>query len=346
MNRLFYILIVIACVSCSKEQLGPQCESCNEEIVLSESTDVLIMNEGNFGWGNGSLSLYQPSSNSITNNVFTQANSIPLGDVVQSAFEYGNNLYIVVNNSGKIEVVNKTSFTAVATISGFNSPRYFLPINSTKAYVTDLYANAIQIVDLSTNSITGSISTGGWTEKLLMYNDTVYACDMTNDNLLIIDPATNSIIDSIKVGVQPNSLVKDKNNKMWVLCSGGISQDNPKLIKFNPQLRTIESTFIFSSISDSPSNLCINKDGSELYYTNSNIYQMNVNATSLPSGFFIANNNNTFYGLGIHPDSDEIYVADAVDYVQSGVIFRYSASGTLLHQFNSGIIPGNFLFLD
>lgn len=347
MRFILVILLITSLFSCKKDELGPQCIGCNNDEILSETADVLILNEGNFGWGNGSISYYQPQSKIISNNVYLQANNnIPLGDVVQSAYQFNDKFYVVANNSSKIEVINSTYFSSVATISGFNSPRYFLPITNTKAYVSDLYSNSIQIVDLTTNSIAGSIITNCWTENLLLHNDTVYACDMTNDNLLIINPTNNSLVDSVKLGVEPNSIVKDKNNKLWIMCSGGFQEDNAKLIRFNPQTRSIEATFIFSNINQSPSNLVIDNEQEQLYFLNNNVYRMNITATSLPSSELISNNSNTFYGLGVDPVNEDIYVADAIDYVQSGIVFRYSSNGSLIHQFNVGIIPGNFLFIE
>jgi hypothetical protein len=35
-------------------------------------------------------------------------------------------------------------------------------------------------------------------------------------------------------------------------------------------------------------------------------------------------------------------VADAIDYVQQGKIYRYDASGYLISEFYAGIIPGAF----
>ena len=49
-----------------------------------------------------------------------------------------------------------------------------------------------------------------------------------------------------------------------------------------------------------------------------------------------------FYGLTINPVNGEIYVSDAVDYVQSGTVLRYSQDGELLDTFNVGINPGSF----
>ena len=345
MRALVCISIVISLVACSKKELGPQCIDCAVENTQTTFSDVLIVNEGNFGFGNGSISLYKPSNQIVNQNVFFQANSIPLGDVVQSAYQLNNKAYIIVNNSNKIEVIDIYNFNALATIAGFNSPRYFLPINNTKAYVSDLYSNSIQVVDLTNNSISSSISLSGWTEELLLHNDTVYVCDMTNDNLLIINPANNTLIDSIKVGVQPNSIVKDQNDKLWILCDGGFNQTNPELIKYNPLTRTIEATFVFPNLSESPSKLNINSSGNQLYFINTNVYKMSINDAALPSTVFITSSSNSFYGLGIDPVNEEVYVSDAIDFVQNGVIFRHTSSGALIHQFNSGIIPGDFLFV-
>jgi hypothetical protein len=37
-----------------------------------------------------------------------------------------------------------------------------------------------------------------------------------------------------------------------------------------------------------------------------------------------------------------VYVADAIDYVQQGKIYRYDATGHLISEFYAGIIPGAF----
>jgi hypothetical protein len=347
MKHLFFILIIILFYSCSKDELGPQCVNCEENAITStNNTDVVIVNEGNFGSGSGSITVYNDSTQSVTQNVFFQSNGFQIGNVAQSITQFNDKAYIVINNSNKIEVADIDNFNSLATITGFNSPRYFLPINNNKAYVTDLYSNSIQIVDLNTNSITGNISVNGWTEQLLLHNDTVYICDMTNNNLLLFNAQTDAFIDSIKVGTQPNSLVLDANNKIWILCSGGINEAIPALIKFNPSNRTTENTFLFSTINESPSNLKINKAKNTLYFINSSVYKMDISSTNLPNTALINSSSNIFYGLGINPKNSNIYVSDAIDYVQNGTVFRYDSLGILLHQFPTGIIPGNFMFIE
>ncbi|MBV6485032.1 MAG: hypothetical protein KFKLKKLM_01579 [Flavobacteriales bacterium] len=345
---LFHIILLLIIFSCKKEEIGPQCLNCNETpISNTSSTDVLIINEGTFGWTNASISLYNKENNNVNQNVFKNANNgTNLGDVAQSFLQINDKGYIVVNNSNKIEVVNISDFTSLATITGFNSPRYMLKINDSKAYVTDLYSNSIQIVNLNSNTISGNISVQGWTEQLVLHNDTAYVCDMTNNNILIINTTTDVLVDSIKVGISPNSLVIDKNNQLWVMCSGGFNEENARLIQINPINRAIVQTFTFSDINNSPSSLSINRNKDQLYFINNSVYQMNISSNSLPSIPIITNSGNIFYGLGIDPRNNDIYVSDAIDYVQNGMVFRYSASGSLIYQFSAGIIPGNFWFIE
>lgn len=333
---------------CKKEEIGPQCLNCDETPISStSSTDVLIINEGTFGWSNASITLYNKSNNNVNQNVFKNANNgTNLGDVAQSFLQINDKGYIVVNNSNKIEVVNISDFTSLATISGFNSPRYMLKINTSKAYVTDLYSNSIQIVNLNSNTISGNITVPGWTEQLLLHNDTAYVCDMKNNNILIINTLTDVLVDSIKVGISPNSLVLDKNNQLWVLCSGGFNEENARLMQINPANRSLVQTFTFSDINHSPSSLSTNGNKDQLYFINNSVYQMSITSNSLPSTPIITNSGNLFYGLGIDLTNNDIYVADAIDYVQNGMVFRYSTSGSLIHQFTSGIIPGNFWFIE
>jgi len=76
---------------------------------ISGETDTtyLILNEGAFGQGNASISTFNPAARELQNNVFASRNAPRvLGDVLQSAIQHENRLYLVVNNSKKIEVVD------------------------------------------------------------------------------------------------------------------------------------------------------------------------------------------------------------------------------------------------
>jgi len=346
MIRLNFHILILLCLgiaSCKKKEIGPQCPTCIEEDIAIKYDDVLIGCEGNFGWGNASISLFNPTNNSIANTVFQNINGYALGDVLQSITEHNGHLFAVVNNSGKIEVLDTATYQKTATINGLTSPRYFCGINNSKAYVSDLFSDQIAILDLANNSVIDNINAGGWTEEMLLFNNQVYACRPDTNFILQINASTNSIEDTIVVGKGPSSLVLDNNNKLWVLSSGGINEEQGELNQIDPTSNNIIQTMVFSDISNSPNNLKISPDGETIYYLNNGVNQLSIYAFSLPSSSFINQNGALFYGLGISPTND-IYVSDAVDYVQSGIVYRYDSSASLIHQFSVGIIPQGFWF--
>ena len=86
------------------------------------------------------------------------------------------------------------------------------------------------------------------------------------------------------------------------------------------------------------------------YIVNNDIYRMSTSDSHPPVRPFIeapTDSNGTrhkLYGISVDPYSGDIYVADAVDYSQSGVVYRYSPDGELADQFRVGINPNGFAF--
>jgi len=338
------IILLLLTYSCKKKEVGPQRidgDSYHKEL----GQKVIIGCEGNFGWGNASLSVYNSLSTSVTNNVYQTQNGIALGDVLQSTTLFNGKLYVTVNNSNKIEVLDTANFTSLGTITGLNSPRYFLGISPNKAYISDLYSNKITIVNPTTFQLLGEINTGGWTEQMILFNDAIFVTKKATNQILVIDKNSNLITDSITVGREPNSLVIDNQNNLWVLCSGGINEAIPQLLKINAFNYAILSTFSFFSISQSPTSLAIDSSRTSLFYLNNGIYKHTVNSTSISTAPFIEKGNSIFYGLGVSPYNNDIYVADAIDYVQAGKVYRYSENGTEIESFSTGIIPQDFTFI-
>ncbi len=115
------------------------------------SQGVYIVNEGSFQASNGSISYFDPSRNLIVNGIFEAANNRPLGDVVQSiSVANDTTAYIVVNGSGKVEVVRLKDFKTIAPPIPVFYPRYFMQVSENKGYLTaGSMQGWIYIIDLT-----------------------------------------------------------------------------------------------------------------------------------------------------------------------------------------------------
>lgn len=341
----FYLSLIplfLFTISCKKDK--PVDPNPSKEIQASNRT-VLIINEGNYGWGNASISLYDPHSNTVTYDYFKKQNgNANLGDVCQSVTKYNGSYYLVLNNSNKIIVVNASDFAKKNTITGFNSPRNLLPVSANKAYVTDLYANSIQVVDLNLNIITGNIACMKGTEEMVCTNNKAFITNIHSNYCYVINTISNEMTDSILVGKGASSIVLDKYSKIWVLSKGSsaISQLG-SLNCINPHTLVNEKKLIFNA-GENPWRLNINKTQDTLYYLNTGVYQLPINHTSLPLSPLIAQGSKLFYGLGVNPDDHSIYVSDAIDYVQKSKVEIYSVNGAFMKSFNAGIISNGFVF--
>ena len=141
-------------------------------------------------------------------------------------------------------------------------------------------------------------------------------------------------------------------NKLWVLTDGGFDgnpygYEQPGLLRINTDTYEIEEVFRFE-LDDLPSELMINGGGDTLYFLNRHVYRHAVGSFSDPEIFiespYIGSNIGGYYGLGIDPARSEIYVADAIDNVQRGVVYRFSSNGIAVDTMKVGIIPGSFCF--
>ncbi len=340
------LLFTLAFFSCM--DYGPMEE---EEFYISSPDAVFIINEGNFLYGNASLSYYDKEVRKLENASFSRANAIDLGDVAQSMAIYKGTGFVVVNNSGVIFAVDISTLKVKGQVTGLVSPRYVHIVNDTKAYVTDLYAARITVFNPKTYKITGYVETEGHssTEQMVQYGKYVFTNCWSYDNkILVIDTETDRVVDEIEVGIQPTSLVIDKYHKIWTVTDGGYEgsvygQETPALYKIDAASRQVERQYSFQ-FGDYPSEITINGAGDTIYYINKSIWRMDVTATRLPVRPFLEADGTLYYGLGIDPYNSEVYVADAVDYQQPGVVYRLDPAAQPLDTLIVGIIPGAFAF--
>ncbi len=320
-------------------------ESCKEDekTTIIEATDasILVVNEGNFNLGNASIGMFDQSY-ALQSNVFEKANGRKIGDVLQDVVRFGDYIYIVVNNSGKIERLNKTTLVSERYNDGFTSPRKICFFDDSRAYVSDLYNDALYEIDPTSLEIKKEIACSGWTEDMIHLNNQVFVVNVERERLLVYSPNLNAFVDSIELPKMPGNMLVDKENNLWVYCAGETNK-SAQLLKLSTQPLKLLNTITLNPLKEFYPRLAINADKDELYILNGGVYRLNINSTHLGDPIIIGQGK-TFYGLGINKINNDILLSEIVGFNLPSLVHIYDSIGQEKKMnVKSGIITSAFV---
>lgn len=353
MNKLFYYLQFAAFFFGSFFLIS--CGDDDVPVVNDYSEGVFVVNEGNFGEGDGSVTHFSNATEEVSFNIFRNKNNDkPLGDVVQSMTIFGDNAYIIVNNSHKVEVAEAETMKSIATIENVSLPRY-MAANIDKGYLTE-WVNfgengRVAVIDLGSNSVSSTIEVGQGAEyPLLVGNNKLYVTNSFENTISIINTSNGSVEDTLTVANSPGQMVTDANGKVWVICAGGYDANwaplnDGGLYRIDPSSNTVEASLSFGS--NAGSKLAVNPVGDKIYYRIGNVlYSHDINSTEISSSPLITNDEITgLYGLGVDPITGNIYLADNKGFQGNGRVYYYQPDGKFIDSFEAGRGPNGFVFI-
>lgn len=316
---------------------------------------VFILNEGNYGAGNASVS-FMNMHGEVSHNIFQATNGTQLGDVAQSIYTHENYAYIVLNGSATVEVVDRYSFESVASIStGLENPRYFIVENG-KGYVsnwgdpTDPNDDYLAVINLSNFSIESTIPVSEGPEKMLAKNGKIYVAQMGGwgygNTISVINAQNDSFEGEIEVADVPHSMVEN-NGTLYVLSSGKAAwtEDETKggIASIDLNSNALISIFELSE-GQHPTHLEL--DGNKLFYTvDADVYTVTAPLVALPNApLFSLIDQEVFGAYGFAVNNNKIYIADAADYQGNGDVYIYDLNGNLTDNFSVGFLPNDFGF--
>ncbi|RPH34380.1 MAG: hypothetical protein EHM93_01015 [Bacteroidales bacterium] len=351
MNRLKSLLSLLIITTF----LFSSCEK-DEKTIGKYENGAFITNEGAYNHTNASVSYFDFSTNTVTNDIFASTNGRPIGDVLQSAYRANGKVFFVLNNSSKVEIADENDITEIDVIEGLNSPRY-LTVNGGKAYISQWGDNGkVKVVDLNTLETVKTIEVGDGPEGVLAFNNQIWVANSggfsKDSTITIINPITNEVFKTIKLdGHCPQQMVVDKNNDVWVLCSGYVdyystpnTHTPSKLIKISSTTYEVTKSLTISS-NQHPMKLDISSNGETVYFGAgfgyTGIYTVSITATSIPSNPII---NDSFYGFNVNPKNNEIFCLKAPSFTDNGLLKRYSSTGQFIDEHTVGIGPNGILF--
>lgn len=330
------------------------CDSNDETPKGEFSTGVIVVNEGNYTDGDGTVSYYNPANGETVQDLFAAKNDgRALGSVVQSATLDGDLLYIVVNNSNKVEVVNANTLVSSYTLNDVKLPRFFITFNG-KGYLTEWVsfsdAGRVSVVNLQNHTVETTITTDFGAEAIVAADGKLFVSNNFTNTVSVINPSNNQVTKQIEVEGSPAGFVTDKDDKIWVVCTGGSDANyNPlndgTLHRINPSTNEVDKTIELHL--NVEGRITINKSRDVIYYfKGKKIYQVSTTATTASQDAFITETNAvSFYGIGFDTKNEVIYAADAKGFaVGNGTVFRYKKEGTFIDSFDSGRGPNGFIF--
>ncbi len=330
----------------------------NEGSISYADKGVFILNEGNFGTPNGTISFYHKGSGQVVNDIFSKSNDDQLlGDVLQSMQIHGERAFIVANNSNKLEIVNHKTFESVGVVQDLKQPRHFAALNENKGYVTEWVAygsmGQVSVIDLENYTITKTITVGSMPEQLLISDGKLYVANSGGNTVSVINTATDAIENTIQVPDGPSEFVIAENGSIWLLSAGKVVYNDDwsaidytkttagSLSNFSDPLKGMQ-IITFPSNQSIPSNLAINGTGDKLYYNyQDKTYEYPISNGQLDSKVII---DRSFYGMAVDPETGNIYGSDENGFSGDGTVFIYSPAGEKIKEFRTGIAPNGFVF--
>lgn len=324
-----------------------------------------ILNEGLFNNNNSTLTKYifnpQQAELSLQTHFFQQINKRGLGDTANDMQRYGNKIYIVVNVSSQIEVMDYQSGKSIKRIPMFNKngearqPRY-IDFFKNKAYVCSFDGTVVQI-DTATLEIEKWVKVGRNPDGICIANQKIYVSNSGglsfpnyDNSVSVIDISTFKEIKKITVGTNPYKLHADSQGDIYVITRG--DYDNIKYAFHKIDSKNNQLVTTFKDIQ--AYNFEIFQDKAYLYGHDFNtgknwIKVFDCMQEKIINQDLIKEKNiliKTLYALAINPFNNDIYVLDAQDYFNFGDLLCFDSKGYFKFRINEvGINPSHIVFI-
>jgi len=192
-----------------------------------QTLGVYVVNQGNFGSANGSVTFYDPATGQTTDVLGNL-------DTIQSVEVFNEIVYVVVNVGGSIERLDAITHQRQPSIIGLVNPRYLAFASETKAYVTNQVfrfggvtdKSFISVIDLDAGTVRDTLQVPGQPDHIVVAGTRAYvALGFFAETSLVgvIDVETDALVDVIDVGcVAPRFLVVDEEDEVHVVCNGTV----------------------------------------------------------------------------------------------------------------------------
>ena len=336
------------------------CQEPEDIIPSTQTGDIagfFLLNEGNMGSNKCTLDYYDYATGIYVKNIYAERNPgvvQELGDVGNDLAIYGSKLWVVVNCSNLVEVMDASTARHIGQISIPNC-RY-ITFKDGYAYVSS-YAGPVETdpnyrlgyvarIDTTTLQVKDTCVVGYQPEEMAVVDGKLYVANSGGYNVLegkgydrrvsVIDLKRFAVEREIEVAPNLWRLRADRYGQLWVTSRGnyGTRPGQLFLLTINQESGQMEVSKTFdlpvTDIAFRGDSLCyigVDNTHEEADYYCSGVIHLRTHETVSNELVKGLDQLETPYGLMVHPLTGEVYVMDATNYVSNGLLICYDAAG-------------------
>lgn len=372
LRYLWVAVCLFLCLACREDLpvLRSESEAVSRPGSPHEIKGMFVLNEGNMGSNKCTLDFLDFRSGFYTRNIYPERNPEvvkELGDVGNDLQVYGNRLYAVINCSHYVEVMDVRTARHIGSVNVTNC-RYIV-FAGDKAYVSS-YAGPVQIdpnarpgkiveFDVNTLQITREVVVGYQPEEMVIKDGLLYVANSGgyrfpnyDRTVSVVDLGTFKVVNTIDVAINLHRMRLAPDGLIYVSSRGDYYGTKSDVFVIDP-----EAQRVIGRLGVAASEMCM--DGDELYLisvewsyvSGKNEIRYTLYDTRkreiLPRNFITDGTEKDIsipYGLGVNPETKEIFVSDATNYVTPGYLYCFSPEGKLKWKVRTGDIPAHFAF--
>lgn len=382
-GKVVLAIALVAAAGCRKEDTlrflpGENGEPSDYEVVdaavdaSAKPSGIYLVNQGNQGSNKARLDFLNFHNGFYIRDVFTEYNPEVvkgLGDTGNDVQVYKGKVFVAVNGSHKVEIMDAYSMKRLAQVDVPNCR--FIAFDGNCAYVTSYVAKdketlktqkgALYRIDLDTYKVTGQVTVGYQPEQLVIRDGKAYVANSGgyvagyDDTVSVVDLKSMKVEYDIKVAINLGLMLVDAEGTIWVSSQGNFSDVSSTL---NYLVKKGDKYELGGSVNVPVSSMAL--AGDKIYVIGSTYTPpawaltttyniVNAKTRKLESGSFITDGTEsdiaTAFTVTVNPGNGDVYVTDAKDYVSSGTLHCYTGSGKHKWSVHTGDIPARIAFL-
>ena len=346
-------------------------QACSKDDVPSTpptapAKGLYVVSEGGSTPNSSRLGFYNLGTATFTGDYFLQQNptQTALGSTSNDAIIYGGKMYIVMNVSSEVVVLNAYTGSFIKRIPfgaapNLKYPRYAEGTRG-KVYVS-AYDNTVNIIDTTLLTLGAAIPVGQDPEGLAVHGNYLYVANSgglnypnVDSTVSVIDLNTNAEIKKIKVGYNPNKLAVAANGDVYVSAYGVAFPTPPApVIPASVSVINTSNNTLKTTLGAAYQYSHVRIFGNTAYFFNNYggvgtaaVYNTDTNAPVRAEFITDGTVVTTPYGLDIDSENGDVYIMDAKDYTTAGTVFCFTKEGKKKFSFSTtpGVNPNKVVF--